>query len=148
MYQKEKIVPDQNFEWCDKHEKAFSNQRTNIKTCWFRRYESSMQANLSKGRINSSTTNVSYKYAYPKCAWHQHNPVGYFTLQATRIPQRDCPNRSTQGRNKGGRGAQFPGRRISMGSPNNCGERWMTAWGAEQSQQYHKSFPEYSAFAS
>jgi len=35
-----------------------------------------------------------------------------------------------------------------MGAPNRCGERQMTAEGAEKSQQYHKYFLHYSTFAS
>jgi len=32
------------------------------------------------------------------------------------------------------RGTKFPGRRITMGTPNHCGECRMTAEGAEKSQ--------------
>ena len=43
-----------------------------------------------------------------------------------------------QGRSEGGKGAQFPRRRITMGAPNHLRGRRMTAEGAEQSQQYRK----------
>jgi len=36
-----------------------------------------------------------------------------------------------QGRKEGGKGAQFPGRRITMGVPNQCGD-------VEKSQKCHK----------
>ena len=50
-----------------------------------------------------------------------------------------------QGRNKR---AQFAGRRITMGAPNHCGGRQMTAGVVEKSQQCHKYFLQYSTFAS
>jgi len=46
-----------------------------------------------------------------------------------------------QGRNEGGRGAQFPGHRIIMGGR-------ITAGGTEKSQQCHKYFLQYSTSAS
>jgi len=49
--------------------------------------------------------------------------------------------RQYQGRSEGGREAQFPWHRITIGAPNHCGD-------AEKSQQCHKYFPRYSAFAS
>ena len=46
------------------------------------------------------------------------------------------------------RRAQFPGRLITMGELNHCGERRMTSGVTEKSQQWHKHILQYSAFAS
>jgi len=45
---------------------------------------------------------------------------------------------------RGARGAQFPGRRVTMVAPNHCWGRWMAAGGAKKSQQCHKYFLQYS----
>jgi len=53
-------------------------------------------------------------------------------------------------------GAQFPGRRVTMGAPNHCSGRRMAVGGivprpeilAEKSQYYHKYFLQYTTFAS
>ena len=47
----------------------------------------------------------------------------------------------------GATGSQFPGRRITMGAPNHCRGHRMTAGCAVKSQQCHKYFLQYSAFA-
>jgi len=45
-------------------------------------------------------------------------------------------------------GTQFPGHRITMGTPNECGGHRMTAAGVEMSQQCHKYILQHSAFTS
>jgi len=50
------------------------------------------------------------------------------------------------GCHEGGKGAQFPGDRITM--ETSLWRRRITAWGAEKSQQCHKYFLQYSTFAS
>jgi len=47
-----------------------------------------------------------------------------------------------------GKGGTFPWRRITMGVPNHCGGRRMTAEDAGKSQQCHKYFLKYNAVAS
>jgi len=55
---------------------------------------------------------------------------------------------TTQGRNEGGKGGQFPGRWFTMGAPNHCGGRRITAKSAEKSPKCYKYFLQYSKFAS
>jgi len=63
----------------------------------------------------------------------------------TRRPNLTCeaisPGRKTHLAKGVTRGAQFPGRRVTMGAPNHCG-------GVEKPQQCHKYFLQYSTFAS
>ena len=46
-----------------------------------------------------------------------------------------------QGHREGGKGTKFPGRRITVEGPNDCG-------GRQKSQQCHKYFLQYSTFVS
>jgi len=49
---------------------------------------------------------------------------GAGALFAPPLHATECSMHRDQGRNDGGaKGAQFPGRRITMGAPNQCGER-------------------------
>ena len=60
----------------------------------------------------------------------------------------------TRGVTRGKGGANFPsaesqcGRRIIIGAPNHCVVHWMTARGAEKTQQCRQYFLQYSTFAS